>query len=231
MATASEVAGAGGSNGPGSDATTTNVRWHRGRPRRHPGRRRCGRSRQRGPLRQRLGRRRPGHGAEQPRSRRQWRFFGSCRPSSSGGGGGGGYFGGGGGGVSDPAGIFAGAGGGGSGFNDPSTTVLSTSTNTGDGSVTITYPVPVTTTTSGVLRDAATGAPIPNSCVVFSPAAFPGQTNFTNVGGDGTVVIHHGRVRPVQPGLLHHGQRGLQPTDPAHTRALLVHQPAVERDR
>jgi hypothetical protein len=42
------------------------------------------------------------------------------------------------------------------------------------------------TTTSGVLRDAATGAAIPNSCVVFSPAAFPGQTNFTNVGGDGT---------------------------------------------
>ena len=105
---------------------------------------------------------------------------------SSGGGGGGGYFGGGGGGVSDPAGVFAGAGGGGSGFNDPSTTVVSTSTNTGDGSVTITYPVPVMTTTSGVLRDAATGAPIPNSCVVFSPAAFPGQTNFTNVGGDGT---------------------------------------------
>jgi hypothetical protein len=105
---------------------------------------------------------------------------------SSGGGGGGGYFGGGGGGVQDPLGAFSGAGGGGSGFNDPSTTVVSTSTNTGDGSVTITYSVPVTTTTSGVLRDAVTGAPIPNSCVVFSPAAFPGQTNFTNVGGDGT---------------------------------------------
>ena len=86
----------------------------------------------------------------------------------------------------DPSGLDAGAGGGGSGFNDPSTTVVSTSTNTGDGSVTITYPVPVTTTTSGVLRDAATGAPIPNSCVVFSPAAFPGRTNFTDVGGDGT---------------------------------------------
>ena len=28
--------------------------------------------------------------------------------------------------------------------------------------------------------------PIPNSCVVFSPAAFPGQTNFNNVGGNGT---------------------------------------------
>jgi len=105
---------------------------------------------------------------------------------SSGGGGGGGYFGGGGGGVQDPLAVFSGAGGGGSGFNDPSTTVLSSSTNTGEGSVTITYPVPVMTTTSGVLRDAATGAAIPNSCVVFSPAAFPGQTNFTNVGGDGT---------------------------------------------
>jgi hypothetical protein len=105
---------------------------------------------------------------------------------SSGGGGGGGYFGGGGGGVNDPLGVFAGAGGGGSGFNDPSTTVDSTLTNTGDGSVTITYPVPVTTTTSGVLLDATTGTAIPNSCVVFSPAALPGQTNFTNVGGDGT---------------------------------------------
>src|ERR1019366_5528293 len=101
-------------------------------------------------------------------------------------GGGGGYFGGGGGGVSDPLGLFSGAGGGGSGFNDPSTTVDSTSTNAGDGSVTITYPVPVTTTTSGVLRDATTGAAIPNSCVVFSPAAFPGRTNFNNVQNDGT---------------------------------------------
>jgi hypothetical protein len=105
---------------------------------------------------------------------------------SSGGGGGGGYFGGGGGGVSDPLGVFSGAGGGGSGFNDPSTTVVSTSTNTGDGSVTITYPVPVTTTTSGVLRDATTGAAIPNSCVLFSPAAFPGQNNFNSVQNDGT---------------------------------------------
>jgi len=105
---------------------------------------------------------------------------------SSGGGGGGGYFGGGGGGVNDPLGVFSGAGGGGSGFNDPSTTVVSKSTNTGDGSVTITYPVPVTTTTSGVLRDATTGAAIPNSCVVFSPAAFPGRTNYDSVGGDGT---------------------------------------------
>ena len=50
-------------------------------------------------------------------------------------------------------------------------------------------------------------------------------------GGRRHVVLHHGRVRPVQPGLLHHGQRRLQPTDPAHTRALVVHQPAVERDR
>jgi hypothetical protein len=105
---------------------------------------------------------------------------------SSGGGGGGGYFGGGGGGVSDPLGVFSGAGGGGSGFNDPSTTVLSNATNTGDGSVTITYPVPATTTTSGVLLDAATGTAIPNSCVVFSPAAFPGRTNYDSVGGDGT---------------------------------------------
>jgi hypothetical protein len=106
---------------------------------------------------------------------------------SSGGGGGGGYFGGGGGGgANDPLGVFAGAGGGGSGFNDPSTTVVSTSTNTGDGSVTLTYPVPVTTTTSGVLRDATTGTAIPNSCVVFSPAAFPGQTNYDSVAGDGT---------------------------------------------
>ncbi len=105
---------------------------------------------------------------------------------SSGGGGGGGYFGGGGGGVNDPKGINSGAGGGGSGFNDPSTTVVSTSTNTGDGSVTMTYPVPATTTTSGVLLDATTGAAIPNSCVVFSPAAFPGRTNYDSVGGDGT---------------------------------------------
>ena len=105
---------------------------------------------------------------------------------SSGGGGGGGYFGGGGGGVDDPKGINSGAGGGGSGFNDPSTTVVSTSTNTGDGSVTMTYPVPATTTTSGVLLDATTGAAIPNSCVVFSPAAFPGRTNYDSVGGDGT---------------------------------------------
>jgi hypothetical protein len=112
--------------------------------------------------------------------------FSNLAAMSSGGGGGGGYFGGGGGGVDDPAGINAGAGGGGSGFNDPSTTVVSTSTNTGDGSVTITYPVPATTTTSGVLLDAATGAAIPNSCVVFSPAAFPGRTNYDSVGGDGT---------------------------------------------
>ena len=112
--------------------------------------------------------------------------FSNLAAMSSGGGGGGGYFGGGGGGVDDPAGINAGAGGGGSGFNDPSTTVLSTSTNTGDGSVTITYPVPATTTTSGILLDATTGVAIPNSCVVFSPAAFPGRTNYDSVGGDGT---------------------------------------------
>jgi hypothetical protein len=35
--------------------------------------------------------------------------------------------------------------------------------------------------TSGVLRDAATGEGIPNSCVVFSPVSSPGQTNYTNV--------------------------------------------------
>jgi hypothetical protein len=37
-----------------------------------------------------------------------------------------------------------------------------------------------------VLRDAATGAYIDNSCVVFSPTSAPGMTNFTNVDGDGT---------------------------------------------
>jgi hypothetical protein len=180
----SEVAGAGGSNGPGSNATTTNAdgtvvglggtlgaggaggAGNQGLS--APG------SAGGGPA---MAPSNPGAGGS---------GGASDQPAvSSGGGGGGGYFGGGGGGVNDPAGLDAGAGGGGSGFNDPSTTVVSTSTNIGEGSVTITYPVPATTTTSGVLRDATTGAPIPNSCVVFSPAAFPGQTNYTNVGING----------------------------------------------
>jgi hypothetical protein len=180
----SEVAGAGGTNGPGSDATTTNpdgtvvglggtlaAGGAGGVGNQGPS---AAGSAGGGPA---MAPSNPGAGGS---------GGASDQPAvSSGGGGGGGYFGGGGGGVDDPSGIDAGAGGGGSGFNDPSTTVLSTSTNTGEGSVTITYPLPVTTTTSGVLRDAATGAPIPNSCVVFSPAAFPGQTNFNNVGING----------------------------------------------
>jgi hypothetical protein len=179
-----EVAGAGGSNGPGSDATTNfvpSVVGLGGTLAAGGG----GGAGNQGPFANgsagagpAMAPSNPGAGGSGGAS--------SLPAVSSGGGGGGGYFGGGGGGVQDPAAVFAGAGGGGSGFNDPSTTVESKSTNTGDGSVTITYPVPVTTTTSGVLRDATNGAPIPNSCVVFSPAAFPGQTNFTNVGGDGT---------------------------------------------
>ena len=181
----SEVAGAGGSNGPGSDATTSNADGTvvglggtlaaggaGGAGIAGPS---AAGSAGTGPA---VAPSNPGAGGS---------GGASILPTvSSGGGGGGGYFGGGGGGVNDPKGVFAGAGGGGSGFNDPSTTVDSISTNTGDGSVTITYPVPATTTTSGVLRDATTGAAIPNSCVVFSPAAFPGQTNYDSVGGDGT---------------------------------------------
>ena len=180
----SEVAGAGGSDGPGSDATTSNpdgtvvglggtlaAGGAGGAGNQGPS---AAGSAGDGPA---MAPNNPGAGGS---------GGASDQPAvSSGGGGGGGYFGGGGGGVDDPLGVFSGAGGGGSGFNDPSTTVVSTSTNTGEGSVTITYPVPVTTTTSGVLRDASTGAPIPNSCVVFSPAAFPGQTNFNNVGING----------------------------------------------
>jgi hypothetical protein len=110
----------------------------------------------------------------------------SPSPDTTGGGGGGGYFGGGGGGVQDPLAIFAGGGGGGTGYLDPSATQVSVSTNTGDGSVVITYAEPATTTTSGFLRDSATGDPIPNSCVVFSPASSPGSTNYTNVNGNGS---------------------------------------------
>ncbi len=181
---AGEVAGAGGSNGPGSDATTNFVPSVVGLG----GTLSAGGAGGAGTFGPTSGGLAGGGPAMAPSNPGAGGSGGSSNlPAvSSGGGGGGGYFGGGGGGVQDPAAVFAGAGGGGSGFNDPSTTVVSTSTNTGEGSVTITYPVPVTTTTSGVLRDAATGAPIPNSCVVFSPAAFPGQTNFTNVGGDGT---------------------------------------------
>ena len=181
----SEIAGAGGSNGPGSDATTTNADatvvglggtlaagGAGGAGNQGPSAKGSAGG---GPA---MAPSNPGAGGNGGAS--------NLPAVSSGGGGGGGYFGGGGGGVDDPAGVNAGAGGGGSGFNDPSTTVVSTSTNTGDGSVTITYPVPATTTTSGVLRDATTGAAIPNSCVVFSPAAFPGRTNYDSVGGDGT---------------------------------------------
>jgi hypothetical protein len=180
----SEVAGVGGSNGPGSDATTTNpdgtvvglggtlaAGGAGGAGIAGPS---AAGSAGGGPA---MAPNNPGAGGSGGSS--------DMGDVSSGGGGGGGYFGGGGGGVSDPLGVFAGAGGGGSGFNDPSTTVISTSTNTGEGSVSMTYPVPVTTTTSGVLRDATTGAPIPNSCVVFSPAAFPGRTNYDSVGGNG----------------------------------------------
>ena len=180
----SEIAGAGGSNGSGSDATTNNPDGTvvgLGGTLAAGG---AGGAGNQGPS----GAGKAGGGPAMAPSNPGAGGSGGASESpavSSGGGGGGGYFGGGGGGVDDPSGINAGAGGGGSGFNDPSTTVVSTSTNTGEGSVTITYPVPVTTTTSGVLRDATTGAPIPNSCVVFSPAAFPGQTNFNNVGING----------------------------------------------
>ena len=150
-------------------------------------------------------------------------FLGSV---SSGGGGGGGYFGGGGGGVDDPRASIAGAGGGGSGFNDPSTNVVSKSTNTGDGSVTITYPVPATTTTSGVLLDATSGAAIPNSCVVFSPAAFPGRTNYDSVGEDGTwSFTPPSPARSTWPSTP--PPTGTARTDPPHSCALLVHQPAA----
>jgi len=181
----SEIAGVGGSDGPGTDATTSNVD---GTVVGHGGTLVAGGA--------------GGAGSEGPAAKGSAGSGPATAPGtpgsggsggasmlpsvSSGGGGGGGYFGGGGGGVNDPSGVLSGAGGGGSGYNDPSTTVVSTSTNTGDGSVTITYPVPVTTTTSGVLRDATTGAAIPNSCVVFSPAASPGRTNYDSVGGDGS---------------------------------------------
>jgi Glycine rich protein len=101
---------------------------------------------------------------------------------ASAGGGGGGYYGGAGG-SSDPIGFIPGGGGGGSGFLTAATGV-STTTHTGDGAVSITYSLP--TTTSGFLRDAATGAAIANSCVVFSPVASPGQTNYDSVNGDGS---------------------------------------------
>ncbi len=103
-----------------------------------------------------------------------------------GGGGGGGYLGGGGGGLQDLPALMAGAGGGGSGLIAPNATLISTSTNAGDGSIQISYPVPVSTTTSGALLDATTGVPIQNGCVVFSPVADPGLTNYTNVSQDGT---------------------------------------------
>lgn len=100
------------------------------------------------------------------------------------GGGGGGYYGGGGGGT-DTLGDVNAAGGGGSGYLVPGASVVSTGLHFGDGMVTISYVEPPMTTTSGVLLDADTGAAIPNSCVVFSPANAPGQTNYTNVHGDG----------------------------------------------
>ncbi len=182
---ASEVAGVGGSDGPGTDATTSNVD---GTVVGHGGTLvtgGAGGSGDQGPSSKGSAGGGPATAPGNPGSGGSGGT--SSLPSvSSGGGGGGGYFGGGGGGVNDPAGVLSGAGGGGSGYNDPSATVVSTSTNAGDGSVTITYPVPVTTTTSGVLRDAVTGASIPNSCVVFSPAAFPGRTNYDSVGGDGS---------------------------------------------
>jgi hypothetical protein len=99
------------------------------------------------------------------------------------GGGGGGLWGGGGGG-SDTGGKYDGAGGGGSGYLASAATLVSRGTHRGDGEVTISY-AGAETTTSGVLRDAATGAPIPNTCVVFSPADFPGETNYTSVNGNG----------------------------------------------
>ncbi|MGX7677988.1 hypothetical protein ACSMXN_03730 [Jatrophihabitans sp. DSM 45814] len=104
---------------------------------------------------------------------------------SFGGGGGGGVFGGGGGGVQNLPALAVGAGGGGAGFLTPTGTALSSSTNAGDGSAHIAYSAPVTTTTSGTLTDASTGDPIGNGCVVFSPAAFPGRTNYTGVGSNG----------------------------------------------
>jgi hypothetical protein len=98
------------------------------------------------------------------------------------GGGGGGYYGGGGGATDGPGGINS-AGGGGSGFLAAGAGGVVTATNTGNGTVSISYSPPPTTT-GGFLRDAATGAAIANSCVVFSPVASPGTTNFTNVNGD-----------------------------------------------
>ena len=180
-----EVAGVGGSNGPGSDATSDEdgTVVGLGGTLAAGGAGGAGVS---GPSAAGSAGAGPAMAPSNPGAGGSGGASNSLPTLSSGGGGGGGYFGGGGGGVSDPLGVFSGAGGGGSGFNDPSTTVVSTSTNTGDGSVTITYPVPVTTTTSGVLRDATTGAAIPNSCVLFSPAAFPGQNNFNSVQNDGT---------------------------------------------
>jgi hypothetical protein len=96
------------------------------------------------------------------------------------GGGGGGLYGGGGGGT-DESGQANGGGGGGSGFLATTATGVNTSTNTGDGSAVIVYAQPQITMTTGVLRDAATGEGIPNSCVVFSPVSSPGQTSYTNV--------------------------------------------------
>ena len=183
---ASEIAGAGGSNGPGSDATTNNADGTvvgLGGTLAAGG---AGGAGNQGASAPGMAGGGPAVAPSNPGTGGNGGISDSSPTLSSGGGGGGGYFGGGGGGVDDPLGVNAGAGGGGSGFNDPSTTMLSTSTNTGEGSVTITYPVPVTTTTSGVLRDATTGVAIPNSCVVFSPAAFPGRTNYDSVGGDGT---------------------------------------------
>jgi hypothetical protein len=181
----SETAGAGGGNGPGSDATTTNADGTVVGLGGTLGAGGSGGAGNQGPSAKGSAGGGPAMAPSNPGNGGNGGFS-NLAAMSSGGGGGGGYFGGGGGGVDDPAGINAGAGGGGSGFNDPSATVLSTSTNTGDGSVTITYPVPATTTTSGVLLDATTGVAIPNSCVVFSPAAFPGRTNYDSVGGDGT---------------------------------------------
>lgn len=112
------------------------------------------------------------------------------------GGGGGGYYGGGGGGT-DELGLSNGAGGGGSGYLSSAATAPQTSTNTGDGIVTLAYAEPQTTVTSGVLRDAATGDAIPNSCVVLSPVSSPGQRSYTNVDFGGNWAIYADVLGPI----------------------------------
>ena len=205
-------------------------RWHRGRPRRHPGRRRCGRSRQPGPVRQRLGWRRTGHGAQQPRSRRQWRCFEPgghelgrrrrrgllrrrgrrCRRS---------------------AGHQCGSRRRRFGLQRPEhhrgLHLDQHRRRLGHHHL----PRPGDDDDIGGLARRHHRCCDPQQLRRVLTGRLPRPNQLRQRGGRRHLVLHHRRVRPVQPGLLHHGQRGLQPTDPAHSGALVVHQPAVERDR